>query len=113
MRNIFLILLFLPLLSAGQSIDCDELLEALKYDGDRLDTSIVYDSDAISNIVWYEYEDMLFAVVTFTSSNKEYIYGGWGYNGYDYSNFKVSFENSNSKGPFFNQNIRSAKVDCY
>jgi len=29
MRNIFLILLFLPLLSAGQSIDCDELLEAL------------------------------------------------------------------------------------
>ena len=56
---------------------------------------------------------MLFAVITFTSSNKEYIYGEWEYNGYDYSNFKVSFETSESKGTFFNQNIRSAKVDCY
>lgn len=113
MKKLILLLLFLPLLCAGQSIGCDELLETLKYDGDRLDTSIVYDSDAISNVVWYKYEDMLFAVVTFTSSNKEYIYGEWEYNGYDYSNFKVSFETSESKGTFFNQNIRSAKVDCY
>ena len=111
MKKIYFLLL--PLLSIGQSISCDEFLKSIEYDGDRLDTSIVYDSDAISNIVWYEYEDILFAVVTFTSSYKEYIYGGWEYNGYDYINFKSSFENSNSKGTFFHQNIRPAKVDCY
>tara|TARA_Y100000022_G_scaffold199628_1_gene212557 strand:- start:1047 stop:1388 length:342 start_codon:yes stop_codon:yes gene_type:complete len=113
MMKLIIFLLFLPLLSIGQSISCDELLEELKYDGDRLDTSIVYDSDAISQIEWYEYQDMLFAVLTFTSSYKEYIYGGWGYNDYDYSNLKVSFETSESKGRFFHQNIRNAKVDCY
>ena len=54
-----------------------------------------------------------FSVVTFTSSYKEYIYGGWGYNGNDYENLKATFENSESKGRFFHQNIRNAKVDCY
>lgn len=111
MKNIFFLLL--PLLSISQSISCDDFLESIEYDGDKLGTSFVFDSDAISNINWYEYEDMLFTAVTFTSSYKEYIYGGWEYSAYDYFNFKSSFEESESKGTFFNQNIRSAKVDCY
>lgn len=102
------------MLSAGQSIDCDDLLDKIKYDGYKKGTSLTLGgSDAISNIDWYEYEDMLFAIVRFTSSYKNYVYGGWEYSSYSYINFKSSFENSNSKGTFFNQNIRPAKVDCY
>jgi len=111
MKKIYFLLL--PLLSIGQSISCDEFLKSIEYDGYKLGTSIVYNSDAISNVVWYEYEDMLFTVVRFTSSYKEYIYGGWEYSSYDYFNFKSSFEESVSKGTFFNKNIRSAKVNCY
>ena len=56
MKKLILILLFVPIASFGQSISCDELLEELKYDGDRLDTSYIFDSDAISQIEWYEYQ---------------------------------------------------------
>ena len=58
--KIIIFLLFIPFIFIGQSISCDELLETLKYDGDRLDNSIVYGSDAISKVVWYQYDDMLF-----------------------------------------------------
>jgi hypothetical protein len=107
------LLLLISFNSIGQSISCDDLLDKIKYDGYKKGISLVIGSDAISNIDWYEYEDMLFAIVRFTSSYKNYVYGGWKYSSYSYINFKSSFENSNSKGTFFNQNIRSAKVDCY
>jgi hypothetical protein len=62
MKKLIVFLLFLPLLSIGQSISCDDLLEAIEYDGDKLGYSSVYDSSAISNIDWYEYDEKLFAL---------------------------------------------------
>ena len=113
MKKLIIFLLFLPLLSKGQSISCDELLEKIEDNGYKKSTSLVFDSDAISQIEWYEYEDTLFAVVRFTSSYKKYVYGGWKDTAYSYVNFKSSFEDSESKGRFFNQNIRNSKVNCY
>tara|TARA_B100000886_G_scaffold328234_1_gene276436 strand:+ start:1094 stop:1270 length:177 start_codon:yes stop_codon:yes gene_type:complete len=48
MKNFPIVFLLIPHISITQSISCDELLEELKYNGDRLDTSYIYDSDAIS-----------------------------------------------------------------
>ena len=113
MKNFLIVFLLIPFISLAQSISCDDLLEAIEYDGDKLGYSSVYDSSAISNIDWYEYDDKLFALVTFTSSYKKYIYGGWNYDSYDYYDFKSSFEDADSKGSFFHRNIRNATVDCY
>ena len=100
--------------SSSQSISCDDLIKKIKIDGRKLDTSFggLY-SEAIDKIRWYEWEDILFALVTFKSkSNKEYVYGGWKYNFNSYYDLKNAFEKSESKGAAFNEYIRQATIDC-
>ena len=132
MKKLLLVFLFVPLLSFGhtyygykarnnsnsqssdKSISCDDALDKIKYNGRRLDVSFGgYDSKAIDKISWYKWEDILFALVTFKRKyGKEYIYGGWKYKYETYRDIKNAFEESESKGSFFNEYIRQATIYC-
>ena len=74
LKNLVLLSIFSIFSSYSQNIDCEELLDTIKYDGRRLDNSCPV-STAIYRINWYAYKEMLFAVVRFKSYGKEYVYG--------------------------------------
>ena len=134
MKKLLLVLLFAPLVSFGQtkigfkaqnylnarnnsssqSISCDDVLKKIKYDGRRLDISFGgYNSKTVDKISWYKWKYILFALVIFKRKyGKEYIYGGWKYKYETYRDIKNAFEESESKGSFFNEYIRQATIDC-
>ena len=110
-KYLFLIYLLSTFPSYGQTINCEDLLEMIKYDGRKLDNSCPA-SDAIYCINWYTYEEMLFALVRFKSYGKEYVYGGCEYKFNSYWDFKKAFDDAKSHGGFFNKNIRPVTVNC-
>lgn len=107
------LLLLIPLYSIGQSINCDDLLDEIKFnEGSSLDISCRADSSAIHCISWYKYNNSFFAIVQFKRYGKEYIYGGWKYDFDSYYNLKTEFEESESAGEFFNKYIRNFTISC-
>ena len=113
MKKLLLVLLFVPLVSFGQSISCDDLLDEIKFnEGSSLDISCRSDSSAIHCISWWEYKDSFFAIVKFKRYGKEYVYGGWKYDFDSYNNLKTAFEESESAGEFFHKYIRNSTINC-
>ena len=113
MKKLLLVLLFVPLVSFGQSISCDDLLDEIKFnEGRSLDISCRPNSTAIHCISWYKYNNSFFAIVKFKRYGKEYIYGGWGYDFDSYNNLKTAFEESESAGEFFHKYIRNSTINC-
>ena len=126
MKYLFLALL-IPLLSFGQStyygyvprnnpnnqtVSCDDLVNEVKKSGSSLYAYNYSYSSAIRQIRWYRYEQMIFAVVTFTSSFKQYLYGGWKYSYTNWSKIKNAYSDAESKGKFFNEIIKPATINC-
>ena len=128
MKKLLLVLLLIPLISIGQktyygyvprnnpstqAVSCDDLLNEIKANGSSLFAFNSSYSSAISNIQWYDYEQMLFVVVTFTSSPfKKYLYGGWKFSYTNWSKIKNAYEDAESKGKFFNEVIKPATINC-
>lgn len=127
MKHFYLALL-IPLLSFGQrtyygyvprnnptnqTVSCDDLLNEIRANGSSLLAFNSSYSSAISNIQWYNYEQMIFAVVTFTSSPlKKYLYGGWKFSYTNWSKIKNAYQEEESKGKFFNEVIKPATINC-
>ena len=128
MKKLVLLLLFVPVISFGQTyygyksrteekatIKCEELLEVIEDDGREVSESSSWlSSSAIDSIVWHTWKGMLFAVVKFKNSRKQYIYGGWEDDGIfgDSRDLIEAYDDAESKGTFFNKYIRSATIDC-
>ena len=128
MKKLLLLLLFVPLVSFGQGPttyyydkylktgDCGDLYTYL-LEGSRIHTSgfASYESSAIAEITWRQNGYKTYAIVKFQSdryTDRKYIYGGWTDSASDMRKFINAFEKSESKGTFFHQYIRQAKVNC-
>ena len=111
LKNLVLLSIFSIFSSYSQNIDCEKLLDTIKYDGRRLDNSCPA-STAIYCINWYAYKEVLFAVVRFKSYGKEYVYGGWEYKFDSYWDLKKAFDGADSHGSFFLENIKPATINC-
>ena len=105
--------MFIPLISFGQQPSCEDISYEIESSGLFLDVTCTGGySSAINCIRWYVYNQKLFAAVRFKSYGKYYMYGGWEYDFDSYYDFKKAFEDAESAGTFFNQNIKSAKIKC-
>ena len=69
-------------------------------------------SRELFSINWYDYKEVLFAVVRFKSYGKEYVYGGWEYKFDSYWDLKKAFDGADSHGSFFLENIKPATINC-
>jgi len=92
------------------NMSCSEILETVVDNGDLLSelTSSEMDSEALDYIALYEYENMYFVIVEFTSSNQQYVYCDIAYNAWN--NF---IDNAgDSYGSSFNEYLTHSNCNC-